>query len=47
MGKVFTALAVSVDGYITGRGSPHENVPLVLLSHRTDGITHLRYEVQK
>ncbi|MEZ0111864.1 dihydrofolate reductase [Catenulispora sp. EB89] len=105
MGKVFTALAVSVDGYITGRdpgpghglgdggtlfdwyfdggtqsrvlpafhlsepsarvfdevagrlgavvvgrttfedsdrfggGSPHENVPLVLLSHRTDGVS--------
>jgi hypothetical protein len=34
-GKVFTALAVSVDGYITGRGPGP-----------APGVTHLRYRIE-
>jgi len=41
MSKVFVALAVSVDGYITGRG------PGLLEAVPAPGVTHLHYEVAR
>jgi hypothetical protein len=55
MSKVFSALSVSVDGYITGRdpgpgrGLGDElvlhQVPILLEAVPAPGVTHLHYEV--
>jgi hypothetical protein len=52
MSKVFSAHAVSVDGYITGRdpgaGPLLEHVRLRLVAaNPAPGVTHLHYEVER